>query len=101
MLKRLKIIVENSDTKTGRIFDIFIQILIVISLISFTIETLPNLKQSTYYSLWVIEVITVIIFSIEYFLRILVSDSKIKFIFSFYGLIDFFCHYPVLFINRN
>ncbi len=94
MLRTLKIIVEKNDTKAGKIFDILIQVLIVISLISFTIETMPKISASTYHLLWIIEVITVAIFTIEYLLRILVTDYKIKFIFSFYGLIDLFAILP-------
>lgn len=52
------------------------------------IETLPNLSQSTKEILRIVEVNTVSIFTIEYILRVVVSDNKLKFIFSFYGLVD-------------
>lgn len=90
----LKNIIENNDTNKGRIFDLSIQILIVISLISFSVETIPNLSVDTQKFLRLIEVVTVILFTIEYVLRITVSDKKIKFIFSFFGLIDLFAILP-------
>lgn len=90
----LKRIIENNDTKKGRIFDLSIQILIIISLISFSVETIPNLTAKTIKILRYIEVATVILFTIEYILRITVSDKKIKFIFSFYGLVDLFAILP-------
>jgi voltage-gated potassium channel len=93
-MKRIKKIIEDTDTKAGKWFDIFIQILIVISLISFSMETLPNLKPETQNVLWIINVVTIIIFTIEYVFRIIVSDKKLKFIFSFYGLIDLFAILP-------
>jgi voltage-gated potassium channel len=93
-MKRIKKIIEDTDTRAGKWFDIFIQILIVISLISFSMETLPNLKPETQNVLWIINVVTIIIFTIEYVLRIIVSDKKLKFIFSFYGLIDLFAILP-------
>lgn len=40
------------------------------------------------------EIAVVIIFTIEYLLRIIVSDNKLKFIFSFYGLIDLIAILP-------
>ncbi len=43
MKKFLMKLVIESDTKLGRRFDIFIQILIVLSLISFSVETIPDL----------------------------------------------------------
>ncbi len=85
---RIKNILESNDTKAGKTFDLFIQFLIIISLISFSIETIPGLNESTKKLLWNIELITVSIFTIEYLLRLTVADKKMKFIFSFYGLID-------------
>ncbi len=84
----LKSIIEQNDTRWGRSFDLFIQALIVLSLICFSIETLPDISDRIRKVLNIIEWITVIIFTIEYALRIFVADRKLRFIFSFYGLID-------------
>jgi len=94
MMKTLKNIIEENNTTAGKFFDIFIQFLIIVSLLSFAIETVPNLGISTRHFLKILEIVTVIIFTIEYFLRILVADSKLKFIFSFYGLIDLLAILP-------
>lgn len=85
---KIKQIIEQNDTKVGRIVDLFIQFLIVLSLVSFSIETLPDLKENTKHILKLIEIITVIIFTIEYLIRLIVADKKVRYIFSFYGLID-------------
>jgi len=90
----LKDIIENNDTGIGKWFDIFIQVLIVLSLVTFSMETLPDLTPETRRVLRTIEIVTVIIFTIEYILRIIVADKKWKFIFSFYGLIDLFAILP-------
>lgn len=92
--RRIKKIIEQNDSKAGKYFDIFIQFLIIISIISFTIETIPNLSPKMISLLNYVEVICVIIFTIEYIARIIVSDDKLKFVFSFYGLIDFFAILP-------
>lgn len=84
----LQSIVEDTDTSAGRIFDLSIQALIVISLVSFCTETLPNLGKEAEFWLYVIEVVTVAVFTIEYGLRILVADNRLKFVLSFYGLVD-------------
>lgn len=86
--QKLKILVEQNDTKGGKYFDVFIQLLILLSILSFTIETIPDISQVLRDTFNYLEIISVIIFTIEYLLRIIVADSKIKFIFSFYGLID-------------
>lgn len=87
-MEQLREIVLYSESKRGRQFDIFIQILIIISLIAFSIETLPDLSPDIYQLLHGIEVFVVVIFTIEYILRIVLTDKKIAYIFSFYGLID-------------
>lgn len=100
MKRKLKSIIEKQDSKLGKLFDLVIQSLIIISLISFTVETLPDLPDQISDILWIIEIICVMIFSLEYILRIYVADSKLKFIFSFYGLIDLFAILP-FFINQG
>ena len=82
----LKDIVEDTNTQVGRVFDLFIECLIVFSLITFSIETLPNLSQNTRFWLYVSEVITVSIFTIEYALRIIVANHKLRFLFSYYWI---------------
>ena len=92
--EQFKKIVEETDTKAGRVFDLTIQALIFISLVTFSIETLPDLNDFSRKILSIIEMVTVIIFSVEYLLRIVVADNKLKFIFSFYGMIDLLAILP-------
>ena len=87
-------ILFDQTSKSGKRFEIFIQVLIVISLFNFTIQTLPDLSDEVIYFLNIVEVITVIIFTIEYVLRIIFSKYRFKFIFSFFGIIDFLAIIP-------
>ncbi len=84
----LKQVVEESDTPAGRIFDFSILALIVLSLLSFSLETMPNLSDTA--RLWLdrFEALSVIAFSLEYLLRIYVASPKRNYIFSFFGLVD-------------
>jgi voltage-gated potassium channel len=63
-------LVIDDDTRQGRLFDLFIQALIVLSLITFPLETIKNLSPSMIQVLNSIEIFTVSIFTIEYLLRI-------------------------------
>lgn len=90
----IKRIVEDTDTKAGRIFDLFIQTLIIISLLSFAVETLPNLSSWIRSLLRWLETSIVIVFTIEYIIRVFVADVKLRYIISFYGLIDLFAILP-------
>ena len=64
-------IIQDNTTKKGKLFDYFIQILIVLSLVSFSIESLPNLSDKTLNILQKFEILSITIFSTEYILRIL------------------------------
>ncbi len=81
-------VVDSTDHLPGKIFTFTIQSLIIVSLVTFSIDTLPDLSQNTKIILRNIEVVTVAIFTFEYLLRISISERKMRFIFSFYGLVD-------------
>ena len=84
----LKQIIENTDSFLGKAFGYSVQGLILLSLVSFSIETLPGLNESTREFLQILEVSCVLIFTVEYFLRLYVASKKISHIFSFYSIVD-------------
>lgn len=86
--KKLYIIIFGTDTKAGKLFDIVILWLILISVISVVIGSVENINTNYGDVLTIIEWIVTIVFTIEYILRIYTSPKKLKYIFSFYGLID-------------
>ena len=90
----LKNIIESQESRAGYFFDLFIQILIVLSLVAFTFDTIPDLSEGVKSFLRLFEIISVIIFSIEYILRVYVADKKLGYIFSFYGIIDILAIVP-------
>jgi voltage-gated potassium channel len=90
----IKSIVEYNDNLLSRAFGFLIQFLILLSVVTFSIETLPDLKTQTKVILNSIEVFCVIIFTLEYVLRIYVADNKLKFVFSFFGIVDLLAILP-------
>jgi len=84
----LREVVLRSDTKYGRAFDVFIQILIVLSLVLFSVDTLPGLPKEAYIFFDMANTCVVLIFTIEYILRIVLLEKKLAYVFSFYGIVD-------------
>ncbi len=84
----IRTVLEDTDRPSGKVFAFTIQFLIIVSLVTFSIDTLPNLEQRTKDILRLAEVITVGIFTAEYLLRIAVSKAPMKYVLSFYGLVD-------------
>lgn len=98
MRSKVKSIVDGNAGIYSKIFDLTIVILILISLVSFAVETMPGLSTKFHNSLSSIELITVAIFTLEYLIRIWVADKRPKFIFSLYGLIDLLAILPFYFM---
>lgn len=86
MRKRLFEIIEvSNEDKVSRCYDVFMMISIIVSIV-------PLWTHSTNYVLQIIELITVLIFIIDYVLRLITADSKLKkgirsfFIYPFTGM---------------
>ncbi|WP_084605273.1 ion transporter [Psychromonas aquimarina] len=94
----LSSLLHDTDSRYGRIFAFVIQGLILVSLVTFSMDTLPDLSQTTLVVLKRIEIITVLIFTLEYALRIYAADKKSSYIFSFYGMVDLAAIVPFYFI---
>ena len=72
----LKKIIENSDTFAGKVFDLFIQSLIILSIVAFSIETLLDLSSNTSTILRYFNFFCVAVFTIEYLFRIFLSEKN-------------------------
>jgi voltage-gated potassium channel len=90
----LRDVVESADTAAGRAFDMTSQLLVIASIVTFSIDTLPDLSMATREVLSRFNVFVVIAFTIEYGLRIYASEQRWKYILSFYGLIDLIAILP-------
>ena len=62
--------------------------MIIYSVISISIETSPDLSLSTRGTLIISDAVVTILFTIEYVLRFLTAPKKLRYVFSFYGLVD-------------
>ena len=94
-VNKLREIVEpNVDTRASRAFDLTMMAFIIVAVINFSLDTLPKLSDFTRRTLYSIEVITVTVFSLEYLLRIITAKKKLRFVFSFFGIVDLLAIIP-------
>jgi len=93
-MSRLKHIVEDTDTTAGLAFDVVIQTMVVLSLIAYAVETLPDISPTLQSALDWFELISIILFSAEYCLRVYVSTPRRAYVTSFFGVIDFLAILP-------
>ena len=81
-------LITNPNTSVGRGFAVAVQILILVSLFSFALSTTPNIPPKLKAFLWWEQFAVIVLFTIEYAIRLLAAPNKAKYVFSFFGLID-------------
>lgn len=87
-------VIFGVDTPAGRLFDVVLLGLIVLSVMVVLVESTVGLSHGARQVLYYVEWSVTIIFTIEYFLRIYCLRKPSFYIFSFYGLIDLFSILP-------
>ncbi len=93
---RIAAILDGRDAVLGRSVAFAIQGLIVISAVSVAIETLHDLPDWARTVLAIEEIVVVTIFSVEYVLRVWSAPSRLRYVFSFWGVIDLAAILPSL-----
>ncbi len=91
---KLHEIIYEADTKEGKWFDIILILTILVSIILVMLESVESFDSKYHNFLNVSEWVITILFSIEYIARIVTIKKPSKYIFSFYGVIDFLATVP-------
>jgi voltage-gated potassium channel len=86
--KKIHEIIYEADTYEGKLFDLVLIITISISVILVTLESVEYYDLKYHNILNISEWIITILFTIEYLLRLISVNKPLKYIFSFYGIID-------------
>ena len=87
-------IIFEADTPTGKVFDIVLLILIILSVIVVMLESIPGMQESYTSIFFTLEWVFTIFFTIEYILRIYSVYRPFKYIFSFFGIVDLLAILP-------
>ena len=88
-------VIYEADTPMGKWFDILLFILIIISVLLVMLESVKWIDATYHDTLFVLEWVITIFFTIEYIARIITIKKPWKYIFSFYGIIDFLSTIPL------
>lgn len=88
-------IIYEADTPAGKLFDIVLLIFIILSIALVMLESIAAIDQKYHDILYFGEWIVTILFTIEYIARIISVRKPFKYMFSFYGIIDFLSTIPM------
>jgi voltage-gated potassium channel len=94
--EKLHTIIFESETPAGRAFDLTLIGAIVASVGAVILESEPAIKAQYGTELYFLEWFFTILFLCEYFLRIYAIQKPMRYVFSFYGLIDLASCLPTL-----
>lgn len=87
-------IIYRADTPLGKLFDIWLLILIFLSTFIVMMESVSSFDLKFHKVFITLEIIISILFTGEYILRILTIRNKKDYIFSFFGIIDLLAIVP-------
>ena len=92
--KKIFVIIFGTDTPAGRTFDVILLWMIILSVTVVILESVASMRLAYHDYFVTAEWIFTIAFTIEYLLRIYSSPNPIKYITSFYGVIDLLAILP-------
>lgn len=87
-------VIYEADTTAGKLFDLVLLLLIIISIAAVMLESVESIRLQYGRELEIIEWIITVFFTFEYIGRILSVGKPLKYIFSFYGIIDLLATLP-------
>ncbi|MEZ4802864.1 MAG: ion transporter [Gelidibacter sp.] len=91
---KLHEIIYEADTPEGKLFDVILLIAIIASIVLVMLESIKGFDAKYHDFLNISEWIITILFTSEYVARIISVKRPWKYIFSFYGIVDFLSTIP-------
>lgn len=91
---KLHEIIYEADTPAGKLFDFILFFFIIASVILVGLESVESLDAKYHKFFNIAEWVITVLFTLEYFGRIIAIKQPRKYIFSFYGIIDFLSTVP-------
>ncbi|MFC2132987.1 ion transporter [Bacteroidota bacterium] len=90
----LHTIIFEAETPAGKTFDVLLLWSIILSVVVVMLDSIAEVNADYGGLLWGLEWFFTILFSIEYFFRLICVNKPLRYAFSFYGIIDFLAIIP-------
>tara|TARA_R110002074_G_scaffold239136_1_gene410992 strand:- start:312 stop:1163 length:852 start_codon:yes stop_codon:yes gene_type:complete len=92
-------IIFEADTKAGKAFDVVLLVAILLSVLVIMLESVNSLDEDYNDEFHYAEWFFTILFTIEYVARIICARRPLRYIFSFYGIVDLLSILPTYIMN--
>lgn len=93
--EKLYIIIFESGTPKGKLFDVFLIGFIIASVLVVIMESVVTFSDHFRLALQILEYVFTAFFTFEYLVRIYCSPEPKKYIFSFFGIVDLLATLPL------
>lgn len=96
MREKIHFYLTDRNNPIARAIDIFIYVIILLTVIDHSLQTMKSMEQyHVILERW--ELIPIVLFSVEYALRFYAAPNRIKYLFSFWSIIDLVALIPYYF----
>ncbi len=92
--KKIFVTIFGTDTPSGRTFDVILLWMIILSVTVVILESVSSMRLAYHDIFMATEWVFTIVFTLEYLVRIYSSPNPVKYITSFYGVIDLLAILP-------
>jgi len=94
--KRMNTWLFDLNSPVGKRLNLMIMVIIVCGALVSMLETLQDVTDRWESVIQILSVVVTILFSVEYLLRIYAAKSPLRYVFSFYGVIDLLAVLPAI-----
>lgn len=95
--RELYIIIFEADTPLGKLFDVGLLIAIVASIAVISLETVSGLETKYSRTFGALEWVFTFLFTVEYVMRLICVRNPLRYVFSFWGIVDLLSFMPSYF----
>jgi voltage-gated potassium channel len=91
-------IIFEADTPAGKLFDVILLAVIVVSVLVVMLESVESVREAHGRLLVVAEWVITVLFTVEYVMRLICAPHPIRYALSFYGIVDLLAILPTYFM---
>lgn len=90
----IHVVIEGTDTPMGKIFDILLLVAVLASVLVVMLDSVLLFRLQYGDIFYYLEWFFTILFTLEYLLRLFSAPNRLRYAFSFYGIVDFLSILP-------
>jgi voltage-gated potassium channel len=91
---KIFIVIFGTETRAGKAFDVVLLWMIILSVTTVILESVSSLRHTYHEIFFTTEWFFTLAFTLEYFLRVYSSPKPLKYITSFFGIVDLLAILP-------